>query len=583
MKYRYWGPQPLSNLDTLTPQFHLSYTPIITKEDKLKAGLLTVSGTETYSTLWTPNTTDASNNPTGTVSLVFKALIHDDRRVNVISNPTGLNQEIQISCRTALPNVVLVHYAQSTSDPNEDYTERVLRNPVLSYGMPNTDPSKASDSTFECTYIYPDIKVRQNDIFIMYNSAEQTNLYGPVRVGDVGGYKTIDFKDYTYSVWFYYAQLEPSLVWSPLYTSEQLCKDAGKQALGRDVICYRQGTAPRISAFYVTETETDSKQNLIGSKISPDKAKLVFRVITTGESVDFKLAYAERDTKTDDFAERFSKMISANPASKQVLTDVGKSQDISFDLSNLKKDTEYEFVLYGEPSNFREYIGAKDSFTQKKHRGDATKPATALFYADIFSTRVPEKGFGEGLSFDKIFTSPGSVSASAGGGAFGSSGPLVPCGYDLNGNGYIDPADKKRYIMEADGVTIKKDEKGREMLEYYATPTPWDPNRGKLADGSADPDFKPDKNGELCTFNHIVQTISNVLNLFFTVLLVGMIIWQVGHAGYLFITGATNPGKISEAKGILWNTLKGSLIALLAWVFVATLFNLLGIETWLDF
>jgi hypothetical protein len=188
MKYRYWGPQPLSNLDTLTPQFHLSYTPIITKEDKLKAGLLTVSGTETYATLWTPNTTDASNNPTGTVSLVFKALVHDDRRVNVISNPIGLNQEIQIACNTALPNVVLVHYAQSTSDPDEDYTERVLRNPVLSYGMPNTDPTKASDSTFECTYIYPDLKVRQNDIFIMYNSAEQTNLYGPVRVGDVGGY-----------------------------------------------------------------------------------------------------------------------------------------------------------------------------------------------------------------------------------------------------------------------------------------------------------------------------------------------------------------------------------------------------------
>ena len=192
--YRYFGPQPLITLDTLTPQFHLSYTPISTKDDKEASGLID-SSTNTYQTKWEPNTTDSNeDNPSGTLSLIFKALVHDERRTSVLSNPSALNTNISnmpcASSTTAsvFPNIALVHYAETTNtvfSPKRITQTRVLSRPVHAGILTNNDNNK--DNTFECTFVYAPISAHAHDVIHILNTTRETNLWGPMKVGEVGG------------------------------------------------------------------------------------------------------------------------------------------------------------------------------------------------------------------------------------------------------------------------------------------------------------------------------------------------------------------------------------------------------------
>ncbi len=567
LPYRYWGPQTVRNLDTLTPQVFLSYTPVTTVEQQTSIGILTPDKTKQYQTQYDPVTQK--------LSLLFQVLVHDDRLSNIITNSNVLNINPASNgglCTRELPDLKL-HLDRV------DGTSTVFSNPLETVRVPtSTIPGTdtPSPNTFLCSFIYTNIDAKPDDLFYFVNEFTETLLYGEEKVEGVGQSTNQD----AYGWWYYYKTFNP-LVEGEYYKSEAECKTAGLKIEKRQVTCYETALVPAITLSYVEPTERDPKGVAIGSKITETSAHLVFRAKTQNKNVVFRMKYGVKSLETD-FAKRFAAMNSVDP-NVTLMTQHNKTKDIFWDISGLEKDKEYEYVVYGIPADGREYLGAKDSFVEVVNIGDQTKPRTALFYTDTLSTTLPSKGIGEGLSFSGLFDTSG-MTAGAGvkTNITGSTGPLVPCGWDINGNGHIDAPDRKRYVLNPDG-SIKKDAKGREILEYYATPTKWDPNRGKLADGTIDPNFKPDPNGELCTFNHLIQMTSNILNLFFTTILVILIVFRFGYVGYLFITSGSNPGKRNEAKGILKSVLKGTLIALLAWIIVASLFSLLGIETWLDF
>jgi ABC-type Fe3+ transport system permease subunit len=74
-------------------------------------------------------------------------------------------------------------------------------------------------------------------------------------------------------------------------------------------------------------------------------------------------------------------------------------------------------------------------------------------------------------------------------------------------------------------------------------------------------------NGHPCTFNDLVTLAQNLAN---RIVQLGLILSPIifAYAGYLLVTSQDNPKKRDDAKGIMWNVVKGITIMLLAWLLV---------------
>ncbi len=69
------------------------------------------------------------------------------------------------------------------------------------------------------------------------------------------------------------------------------------------------------------------------------------------------------------------------------------------------------------------------------------------------------------------------------------------------------------------------------------------------------------------TLNKIIEWIISIAGVIFTLTL--------AYGGYLYMTSGGDSGKREQAHSILWNTLKGFVIILVAWLIVYTIINTL--------
>ena len=86
-------------------------------------------------------------------------------------------------------------------------------------------------------------------------------------------------------------------------------------------------------------------------------------------------------------------------------------------------------------------------------------------------------------------------------------------------------------------------------------------------------DGKVTGRAEECEFEDIIGIIQNIINY---VILISAPIAAImfTYAGFLYLTAAGNPGKISSAHGIFWTVFVGFCIVLGAWVIVKTISTL---------
>jgi|GEM_PF-2024209 len=66
----------------------------------------------------------------------------------------------------------------------------------------------------------------------------------------------------------------------------------------------------------------------------------------------------------------------------------------------------------------------------------------------------------------------------------------------------------------------------------------------------------------------LINVINNIISLALTLAIVFIAPIMIAYAGFLLMTGQGNSGTISKAKGILWNTVVGIVIALAGWLIV---------------
>lgn len=83
------------------------------------------------------------------------------------------------------------------------------------------------------------------------------------------------------------------------------------------------------------------------------------------------------------------------------------------------------------------------------------------------------------------------------------------------------------------------------------------------------------KPGE-CTFQDLINATKNVVNQL-TVLAIGFSVVVIVYAGFIYMTSAGNPGKISQATGMLTKVVIGIGFIIGAWAIVNLLAKALGV------
>jgi len=73
----------------------------------------------------------------------------------------------------------------------------------------------------------------------------------------------------------------------------------------------------------------------------------------------------------------------------------------------------------------------------------------------------------------------------------------------------------------------------------------------------------------------LITVANNIISLFLTLLIVFVAPLTIAWAGFLFVTNPANPGNIAKAKGILWNTVLGLVVALAGYMIVSFLMAVL--------
>lgn len=77
-----------------------------------------------------------------------------------------------------------------------------------------------------------------------------------------------------------------------------------------------------------------------------------------------------------------------------------------------------------------------------------------------------------------------------------------------------------------------------------------------------------------CDFKDFVETLNGIIN--WIISIAGIIFTlTLVYAGFLYMLSGDNPGKKTEAVDMMWNTLKGFLFILTAWLIIYTILNVL--------
>lgn len=83
---------------------------------------------------------------------------------------------------------------------------------------------------------------------------------------------------------------------------------------------------------------------------------------------------------------------------------------------------------------------------------------------------------------------------------------------------------------------------------------------------------------EVCTFDHFVIGVANVIDWLFRFGMTPLIMILLIYSGARFVLARGNPEALQEAKRLLRNVLIGAGISLSAWLIVATILNFLGVQ-----
>lgn len=76
--------------------------------------------------------------------------------------------------------------------------------------------------------------------------------------------------------------------------------------------------------------------------------------------------------------------------------------------------------------------------------------------------------------------------------------------------------------------------------------------------------------GYPCDFDAFIKMINRIIN---WIISISTVIFAISliYGGFLYMTSGENPGNKSKAIDIMWNTLKGFVIVLIAWLIVYTI------------
>jgi len=86
--------------------------------------------------------------------------------------------------------------------------------------------------------------------------------------------------------------------------------------------------------------------------------------------------------------------------------------------------------------------------------------------------------------------------------------------------------------------------------------------------------------GNPCQFCHIFVLINNILNFILTCLtpIIASLILVIG--GFYLLTAGPSPEKVSQAKSIITAAVIGIVIIFVAWVFLNTFLDAIGVAEW---
>ncbi|MCC6520598.1 hypothetical protein IT403_01245 [Candidatus Nomurabacteria bacterium] len=84
---------------------------------------------------------------------------------------------------------------------------------------------------------------------------------------------------------------------------------------------------------------------------------------------------------------------------------------------------------------------------------------------------------------------------------------------------------------------------------------------------------------DMCTFEHVLQLIENVINFSLNYLFFPLFVIAVVYAGYLLMTSGDNTDKRKQAKDIFVNILIGLFFVLASWLIIKLILVGLGYDS----
>ncbi len=89
--------------------------------------------------------------------------------------------------------------------------------------------------------------------------------------------------------------------------------------------------------------------------------------------------------------------------------------------------------------------------------------------------------------------------------------------------------------------------------------------------------------GNDCTFNSVIQLINNLINFFFTTLLLPIFVIMVMYLGFTYLTSGGKPGQHAKLASMAKHMFLGLLLMVCAWLIVHTILAVLGYNDTLGF
>jgi hypothetical protein len=284
-------------------------------------------------------------------------------------------------------------------------------------------------------------------------------------------------------------------------------------------------------------------------------ARLLFRVNTNGAKANLAFYYREVGKTNEPI------FVKSYPNTQ---TDLGKSTIIVGDLANLTKDTRYTVYIINEADLIVPAGAAakKVSEIKKLFEGTIFTKETTSFIKNTMP-QLPEKLL-PNFDLDGIFNGPG------------DSNPLrlVTCGYDganitttVNNKLVVQPGPVDSALLKPDPY-FDENKDGKIDGDGEQVVSEWKNKNGMEG-------FQP--HGETCDFDDIIGMIRRVQK-YLLVIVPLIAAGMFAYAGYLFLTSAGNATTVQKAKDIMLYTMIGIGVVLLAWLIVANIYVLLGVD-----